>query len=71
MRAFWMSNLIFAMRDCPRVSLTKKLSKYGVRMRTPYLLNFLVKETRGQSLIANIKLLIQNARIAIEIACAL
>ncbi len=40
-------------------------------MRTPYLLNFLVKETRGQSLIANIELLIQNARIAIEIACAL
>ncbi|MBI69276.1 MAG: hypothetical protein CMJ38_04545 [Phycisphaerae bacterium] len=40
-------------------------------MRTPYLLDFLVKETRGQSLIANIELLTQNARIASEIACAL
>ncbi len=40
-------------------------------MRTPYLLDFLVKETQGQSLIANIELLIQNAREASRIACAL
>ncbi len=40
-------------------------------MRTPFLLDFLVKETRGQSLIANIELLLQNARVATELACVL
>jgi len=40
-------------------------------MRTPYLLEYLLNETSGQSLRANIDLLIQNARVSTELACAL
>ncbi len=40
-------------------------------MRTPFLLDYLVKVTHGKSLTANIELLAQNARVATELACAL
>ncbi|MBI68867.1 MAG: pseudouridine-5-phosphate glycosidase [Phycisphaerae bacterium] len=40
-------------------------------MRTPFLLDYLVNETHGKSLVANLCLLVQNARVATDLACAL
>ena len=39
--------------------------------RTPFILNYLVVQTQGQSLRANVALLIQNASVAAKVACAL